>query len=59
MNMPLFCYYSVSVEIIVFQEFILSEDYNKMLPARTYQGETGSVCSVLYMWACWSGVDVT
>lgn len=31
---------------LAFQEFILSEDYNKMSPARTYQGETGSVCTV-------------
>lgn len=27
----------------VFQEFILSEDYNKMTPERTYEGEKGSV----------------
>lgn len=29
----------------VFQEFILSEDYNKMTPAQTYQGEMGSVAT--------------
>ena len=28
----------------VAQEFILAEDYNKMTPARTYQGETQYMC---------------
>lgn len=34
----------------VFQEFVLSEDYNKMTPARTYQGETVCGCVCLCAW---------
>lgn len=29
------------------QEFILSEDYNKMTPARSYQGELGAYNNLL------------
>lgn len=38
----------------VFQEFILSEDYNKMTPASTYQGERGSACVCVCVNVCLS-----
>uniref|UniRef100_A0A7N6FKY3 FYVE-type domain-containing protein n=1 Tax=Anabas testudineus TaxID=64144 RepID=A0A7N6FKY3_ANATE len=45
----------------VFQEFILSEDYNKMTPARTYQAHQGRVTVVLFVlemeWLLSTGQD--
>uniref|UniRef100_A0A673XSV3 WD repeat and FYVE domain containing 2 n=1 Tax=Salmo trutta TaxID=8032 RepID=A0A673XSV3_SALTR len=45
----------------VFQEFILSEDYNKMTPAQTYQAHQGRVTVVLFVlemeWVLSTGQD--
>lgn len=39
---------------VTFQEFILSEDYNKMTPAHTYQGELACMFVCLFVCACMS-----
>ncbi|MEQ2177478.1 hypothetical protein GOODEAATRI_004003, partial [Goodea atripinnis] len=45
----------------VFQEFLLSEDYNKMTPALTYQAHQGRVAVVLFVlemeWLLSTGQD--
>uniref|UniRef100_A0AAX7UFH0 FYVE-type domain-containing protein n=1 Tax=Astatotilapia calliptera TaxID=8154 RepID=A0AAX7UFH0_ASTCA len=45
----------------LFQEFVLSEDYNKMTPARTYQAHQGRVTVVLFVlemeWLLSTGQD--
>lgn len=37
---------------VSFQEFILSEDYNKMTPAHTYQGELAGMFVCLFVFVC-------
>ncbi|KAM4608511.1 WD repeat and FYVE domain-containing protein 2 isoform 2-T2 [Polymixia lowei] len=52
---------SVGLDTGVVSEFILSEDYNKMTPARTYQAHQGRVTVVLFVlemeWVLSTGQD--
>ncbi|KAK1797522.1 hypothetical protein P4O66_000815 [Electrophorus voltai] len=52
---------SVGMDNGVVSEFILSEDYNKMTPARTYQAHQGGVTVVLFVlemeWVLSTGQD--